>query len=127
MASPLGYIPGLTCSMGVTNLDASIRWYTEVLGFELLYKVDELAWCELKTEVPGVNVGLSQREKAGGEGGSTLTFGVKNVDDARRQLEAKSVRFDGETQVIPDMVKLATFFDPDGNAFMLYEDLAKKG
>ncbi len=27
---------------------------------------------------------------------------------------------------IPGMVSLATFFDPDGNANMLYQDLAAK-
>ncbi len=41
-------------------------------------------------------------------------------------MESKNVRFDGETQTIPDMVKLATFYDPDGNALMLYQDLQKK-
>ncbi len=126
MASTLGYIPGLTCALNVKDMNASIAWYTEVLGFDLIYKMDEMGWCELRTEVPGVNVGLSQTEDGGGKGGATLTFGVRNVDDARRQLEAKSVRFDGESQTIPDMVKLATFFDPDGNSFMLYEDLAPK-
>ena len=36
----------------------------------------------------------------------------------------QDVKFDGETQTVPGMVKLATFFDPDGNKLMLYEDLA---
>ncbi len=62
-------------------------------------------------------------EKVERGGGATLVFGVADVDSARAQLEAKDVRFDGETQTIPDMVKLATFFDPDGNTFMLAEDL----
>jgi predicted enzyme related to lactoylglutathione lyase len=71
-------------------------------------------------------VGLSQVEKAGGEGGAVLTFGVKDIDAARKRLETADVRFDGDTQTIPDMVKLATFFDPDGNALMLFQDLQKK-
>ena len=107
----------------VTNLDRSIKWYQERLGFSLLYKMDEMGWCELATETPRVNVGLSQVEKAGGTGGATLTFGVKDIDSARKLLEAAGVRFDGDTQVIPEMVKLATFFDPDDNALMLFQDL----
>lgn len=126
MASPLGYDGGLTCALKVTDLEKSIRWYQDVLGFKLLYKLDDMGWCELATEVAKVNVGLSQVEKAGGEGGAVLTFGVKDIEVARGQLEAKDVRFDGPTQTIPEMVKLATFYDPDGNALMLYEDLQKK-
>jgi Glyoxalase/Bleomycin resistance protein/Dioxygenase superfamily len=56
----LNYIPEVTASMGVTSLDRSIDWYQSVLGFTLLYRVDEIGWCELATAVPGVNVGLSQ-------------------------------------------------------------------
>jgi hypothetical protein len=33
------------------------------------------------------------------------------------------VRFDGPTIELPGMVKLATFFDPDGNPMMFYQDL----
>jgi len=123
MASSLGYNGGLTCALKVTDLDHGLKWYQDHLGFTLLYRVDEIGWCELATEVPGVNVGLSQVEKCGGDGNAILTFGVKDIDAARGQLESKDVRFDGPTQTIPDMVKLATFYDPDGNALMLYQDL----
>ena len=123
MASPLGYNGGLTCALEVTDLGKSVEWYQSVLGFKLLYKLDDMGWCELETETPRVNVGLSQVEKAGGKGGATLTFGVKDIDAARKQLESKDVRFDAPTQTIPEMVKLATFFDPDNNALMLYQDL----
>jgi len=126
MASPLNYDGGLTCALKVTDLEKSVNWYQDVLGFTLLYKLDEMGWCELATETKGVNIGLSQVEKAGGEGGAVLTFGVKDIDAARKRLEAGDVRFDGDTQTIPDMVKLATFFDPDGNALMLFQDLQKR-
>ena len=93
--------------------------------FELLYHKQEMGWCELKSPVAGVNVGLSQVEKLPGRGGNAvLTWGVKNLDLAREALEAQGVRFDGESQTLPGMVKLATFFDPDDNCLMLYEDLA---
>ena len=126
MPSSLNYDGALTCALEVKSLENSIAWYQDVLGFQLLYRVDEMGWCELATEIAGVNVGLSQVERAGGKGGATLTFGVRSIDDARRQLEAKQVRFDGPTQEIPGLAKLATFFDPDDNAFMLSEDLQRK-
>ncbi|MCO6438399.1 MAG: VOC family protein [Phycisphaerae bacterium] len=123
MAADLGYDGGLTCSMHVTDLERSMRWYQDVLGFKLLYKVEEIAWCELATSVARVNVGLSQVQEAGGKGGATLTFGVKDIDATRKVVEGKGVRFDGPTMTIEGMVKLATFFDPDGNALMFYQSL----
>lgn len=125
MASPLGYDGGITASLGVSDLDQGIAWYQSVLGFEVIYKLDDMGWAELKTETPGVNLGLSTREEAQQGGGATLTFGVKDIAGARAQLEAQDVRFDGETQTIPGMVSLATFFDPSGNQLMLYQDLSE--
>jgi catechol 2,3-dioxygenase-like lactoylglutathione lyase family enzyme len=122
---PLGYDGGLTCSMQCTDLDKAVAWYTDVLGFELLYKMDDMGWCELRSPVKRVNVGLSQVQSPEVKGGATLTFGVKDIDAARTTLESQDVRFDGDTMTIPDMVKLATFYDPDGNKLMLYQGLGE--
>lgn len=92
-------------------------------GFTPIYAMQEPGWAELRTHVPGVVVGLSQVEEVTTGGGATLTFGVHDLDAARARLEAAEVPFDGDTIVIPDQVKLATFFDPDGNALMLFQGL----
>jgi catechol 2,3-dioxygenase-like lactoylglutathione lyase family enzyme len=123
MDSNLGFDGGLTCALKVSDLESSLKWYQDMLGFELIYKMKDMGWAELKTPVERVNVGLSHVEKCGGDGNSILTFGVKDIAHARDKLESRNVRFDGPTQTIEGMVKLATFFDPDGNAMMLYEDL----
>lgn len=124
MAPSLGYDGGLTCSLDVSNIDASIKWYEEVLGFKLLYKVDVMGWCELASPVARVNVGLGQVEKKKQEGGNAvLVWGVHDIDSARKQLEALEVRFDGPTRTYEGMVRLATFYDPDGNTLMLYQSL----
>lgn len=123
MSQTLKYDGGLTCALGVSDLDKSIDWYQNVLNFKLQYKMDELAWCELSTGVKGVNVGLSQVETPTTKGGATLTFGVEDIEAARTQLESHGVTFDGETRSIDGMVKLATFFDPDGNTLMFYQNL----
>ena len=127
MGSSLGYNGQLTCAMQCSDLDKAIGWYQDVLGFELLYKMDEMAWCELRSAVPGVNVGLSQVEQVETKGGATMTFGVNDIDAARKQLESNDVRFDGDTMTVPGMVSLATFFDPDGNKLMLFQDLSGQG
>lgn len=121
----LGYVPELTASMGVTNLDASIDWYQSVLGFTLMYRTDEIGWCELATAVPGVSVGLSQNESVTQGGGATNVWGVADILAAKAHLDAHGVRQDGDIQHIPGLVKLLTFYDPYGNAMMLSENLAK--
>jgi catechol 2,3-dioxygenase-like lactoylglutathione lyase family enzyme len=119
MAIP--YDGGLTCSLGVTDLDRSIAWYQDVLGFSLLYRSEDIAWCELSTGVEKVNVGLSERREAGGTGGATLTFGVTDLEAAKAALDGKGVRQDGDIIEIPGLVRLLTFFDPDDNALMFYQ------
>jgi catechol 2,3-dioxygenase-like lactoylglutathione lyase family enzyme len=118
----IAYDGGLTCSIGVTDLDRSIAWYRDVLGFDLLYRRDDIAWCEFSTAVERVNVGLSERREAGGPGGATLTFGVVDLDAAKAALDGQGVRQDGEIIEIAGLVRLLTFFDPDDNALMFYQE-----
>lgn len=124
MPSPLNYDGGLTAGLPVLDLNKAIGWYMDVLGFTLNYRMDEMGWAELATEMPGLTIGLSQVEAMTLGGGATLTFGVRDVAVARAVLESKEVRFDGDTQVIPGMVAICTFFDPDGNTLMFYQDLS---
>jgi predicted enzyme related to lactoylglutathione lyase len=126
MADALGYDGGLTCAMQVTDLKTAIQWYRDVLGFKLLYQMDEMGWCELASPVARVSVGLSQVENPEVKGGATLTFGVLDIDATRKSLESRQVQFDGDTMTIEGMVRLATFYDPDGNKLMLYQDLQQK-
>ena len=119
----IDYDGGLTCALSVKNLEAGVAWYRDVLGFKPLYVREDIAWGELQTGVAKVNVGLSQVEEPGGKGGATLTFGVADLDAAKAALDAKGVRQDGPIQEIPGMVRLLTFFDPDDNALMFYQDL----
>ena len=127
MANDLGFNGGLTCAMQCTDMNKSITWYQDVLGFDVIYRLDDMGWCELQTPAAKVSVGLSQVEKAEVKGGATLTFGVSDIDAARASIEAADVKFDGETMTIPNMVRLATFFDPDGNKLMLYQDISAQG
>ncbi len=124
LGADLGFDGGLTAALGVSDLDRALAWYGDILGFRLRYRKDEIGWCELATPVAKVNIGLSVVEKAGGPGGATLTFGVRYLDAARARLEERGVRFDGPSQDIPGLARLATFYDPDDNALMLYQDLS---
>ena len=59
MASSLGYNGGLTCALNVKDMEKSLAWYQDVLGFKMLYKMEEMGWCELATNIDRVNIGLS--------------------------------------------------------------------
>ena len=120
--TPFDYSKNLTISINVSDLERAIEWYQDVLGLELVYKLDQHGWCEMATATKHVSIGLGQTEELKA-GGTTPTFGVVDIDAARKHLESKDVRFDGDTYEIEGMVKLATFYDPDGNAFMLAENL----
>lgn len=127
MANALGFNGGLTLSFQVSDRKATAKWYQDNLGLTFLYDVAEIGWCELASPVDRVNIGLSEVEKPRVGAGPVPTFGVTNIDTARKSLEANSVKFDGPTHVIEGMVKLATFYDPDGNALMLFQDLQQHG
>jgi catechol 2,3-dioxygenase-like lactoylglutathione lyase family enzyme len=52
-----------------------------------------------------------------------LAFQVDDVEQARRDLEAKGVEFEGET-LDTGVCHMAFFTDPDGNALMLHRRYA---
>ena len=119
----IDYNGTITLSTSVSNIDESIDWFRNVLGFSEIFRAPEAGWAEITTPTEGVSIGLAQNEEVDGAGGTTPVFGVSDITAARAQLQEKQVRFDGETIEIPGMVKLATFYDPDGNTYMLSESL----
>jgi catechol 2,3-dioxygenase-like lactoylglutathione lyase family enzyme len=121
--SKIEYRGTLVCSINVSDLDQSVRWYREGLGFEEIYRMDDYGWCEMRSPVGGVTIGLQRAESGFGPGGATLSFTVADIEAARKHLQATGARFDGDIVVIPgeDGVRLANFFDPDGNPLTLAE------
>ena len=116
----------IVISVNVSDLERSIAWWDEMLGFEPTYVMKEYGWCELGTAIDGVGLGLGQVEEVKVSGGVTPTFGVSDIDAARGHMESRGVRFDGDTYEIEGQVKLCTFYDPDENPFMLAQVLDVK-
>src|SRR5436190_11256491 len=123
LATPFTYDRQLVISVNVSSFDDAVEWYREALGFEVVYRLGQYGWGEVRTPWGGVTIGLSQTEELK-HGGTVPTFGVKDIAAARAHLESLGTRFDGDTYEIDGMVKLCTFYDPDGNAWMLAEQLA---
>ena len=112
----------ITFAISVRDRHASAQWYNKMLGFELIYHADEAGWSELATNTTGVTLGLGEQTEPS-PGNSVPVFGTPDIAKSRSALEDEGVKFDGETMVIEGMVKTASFYDPDGNALMLAEDL----
>ncbi len=112
----------ITIALSVRDRHASAAWYEKMLGFALVYHADEAGWSEVSTKTAGVTLGLGEQAEPT-PGNSVPVFGVADIDKARAGLEAEGVKFDGPNDVVEGMVSTATFYDPDGNAMMLAQDL----
>ncbi len=124
MNKTIAYDGTVTLALGVADRTASARWYSHHLGFELLYDAPEVGWCEMSSPIQGLTIGLGDSEGVR-IGGPVPTLGIDDMDHSRSLLEGAGVRFDGPTIVHEGMVKIATFYDPDGHAWMLAQNLAE--
>lgn len=113
----------ITLALSVKDRHASATWYHQMLGFDLLFHMDEAGWSELSTNTTGVTLGLGEQGQAS-PGNTVPVFGVDDLNGARQSLENAGVDFDGDSETIEGMVSLATFYDPDGNALMIAQELA---
>lgn len=114
----------ITIAMSVKDRHKSAAWYEEMLGFALMYHADDAGWSEVATNTTGVTIGFGEQAEPT-PGNAVPVFGTADIATARAALEARDVKFDGPTETIPEMVSTATFYDPDGNALMLAQDLTK--
>src|SRR3954454_20448976 len=111
-------------SVSVTDYDRSLAWYRDVLGFQLSYEMPDYGWCELTTPF-GFTIGLGQTEEVS-PGAVVPTFGVRDIDATITHLRAHDVTVE-DWHEIPGMVRLSTFYDPDGTAWMVAQTLDVKG
>lgn len=113
----------ISIAFSVADRHASTQWYSQHLGFKLVFDSDEMGWSEMSTNTAGVTLGFGDQESPA-PGNCVPVFGVDDVDAARKALEASGVTFDGDVITAEGMVKITTFYDPDNNALMIAEDLS---
>jgi catechol 2,3-dioxygenase-like lactoylglutathione lyase family enzyme len=102
----------------VSNIERSIRFYTEVLGLKLKARYgDQFA----QIEAPGSIIALHPSSEKGPQPGKSeslsIGFAVDRLELAVEELKSKGVVF---SRISDDVqVRLAFFTDPDGNPLYL--------
>jgi predicted enzyme related to lactoylglutathione lyase len=114
--------PVVTIWYNVKSTQRTLAFYTEKLGFDVLYQNDDAGLAMVKTNVENCIIGFSEAESVVPSTSSTV-FDVENIEHAVQTLEQKGVQFIGGIRTVPNISKLATFTDPDGHNLMLAEDL----
>ncbi len=109
------------------DFDATLKFYTEVIGLKLLSRSEDFEWAELEGE-GGAMLGLSGKSdecplKPGMN--SILTYSVENIEEAQKELKEKGVELMGDVQEVPGHVKLLLFKDVSGNMGQLVELINK--
>jgi methylmalonyl-CoA/ethylmalonyl-CoA epimerase len=112
---PLGQI-----AMTVKDVDASVKFYRDVLGVPFLFQVPNMAFFDLD----GVRLMIAGGEGEGGShGASTLYFRVPDLESAHQQLMTRGVTFVEGPHKIADMpdheLWMCFFRDPDGHVMSL--------
>jgi catechol 2,3-dioxygenase-like lactoylglutathione lyase family enzyme len=111
-------------TLDVADVERSIKFYVETLGFKLRYSANESNagkpdWAEV--DGPGVTFGLHRATgaKPGLRGSIRVGLEVDQpLDEVVAVLENRGVKFSGS--VTQGAVRFIAFGDPDGTALYLY-------
>ena len=113
-------------SVPVTDMERATRFYRDTLGLEQVSDGGGFPEFQLGENV---SIYLIDMESIGqqfrGPHTANIALRVADVEEARRELEAKGVEFHGDTHD-SGVCHMAFFTDPDGNALMLHRRYAPR-
>ena len=115
-------ISGGNVTVMVRDFDRALRFYTETLGLNLLYRAGD-EWAELmagKSLTIGLHRWSGHGPQPGAASGLSIGFIVEKIEPAIDSFRKIGVTFHGPVQD-NENVKLAFFADPDGNPLYLCE------
>jgi predicted enzyme related to lactoylglutathione lyase len=115
-------------SVPVTDMDRAKAFYGETLGLPSLTHSEDQGFPEYQLG-ENISLYLLKMENVGSAFTSphtaSIALRVPDVEETRKELEAKGVVFGGET-FDTGVCHMAFFTDPDGNAIMLHRRYAPK-
>jgi catechol 2,3-dioxygenase-like lactoylglutathione lyase family enzyme len=113
-------------SVPVTDMERSKLFYGETLGLEPVGHVEDQGFPEYQLG-ENLSLYLLNMEAVGSSFTSphtaNIALRVADVPEARKELEAKGVEFEGDI-LDTTVCHMAFFRDPDGNALMLHRRYA---
>ncbi|MFD2132258.1 VOC family protein [Pseudogracilibacillus auburnensis] len=116
------YKPGFTLWYSVSDVERTLEFYTEKLGFEMDSYDKENGMGSVHTNTKECYIGFSEAEQVVPSTAAAV-FEVEDIDAAVKKLTEKGIVFNGEVSTIPEYVKLISFKDPDGHHMELSQTL----
>jgi CreA protein len=108
----------------VNDFEQSKKFYGNVLGLKKTFEMQN--WAEFADAEGEAAIGVAGTSQWGKEPNATIVLRVDDIEHERRRLESSGVKFEGKTEEIPGVVKLAAFRDPSGNRLQLCQLLVQK-
>ena len=78
-------------------------------------------WVEYAHAEKATPIGLAEQPQ--GTRGAVVVLKVDDLERARTELTRQGIQFDGPTQDIPGVARLALFRDPSGNPLQLAQPI----
>lgn len=107
-------LEGVVPILSVADLQASLAYYTVVLGFDVAWQWGEPPYLASVFR-DRVEVNLSQADAAGPPAASRVYFQVSNVDDYYEQVTSAGAKVDVALDERPYGMKDFRILDPSGN------------
>ena len=105
----------------VKDFEQAKKFYGETLGLRKTFEMQQ--WAEFAGAEGEASIGVAANGHVANEPGATVILRVEDIERERKHLESRGVSFEGKTEEIPGVVKLATFRDPSGNRLQLCQVL----
>ena len=111
-------------SMPTRDLEKAVAFYGETVGLKRSKYRPDRNFAEFETD--NLTINLYMPEKMGFEhvvSGNPLALHVNDMDEARKELESRGVKFQGDA-FDTGVCYMSFFNDPDGNVLMLHHRYA---
>lgn len=107
----------------VDDLEESVKYYSEIMGFKIVRFDAEAGWAELSGSINEKRIGLCLKsfyEVIHPGKNAIISLNVEDIFKAKADLMQKGVKMLGEV-IAYDNLKLQTFFDLDDNCLQLVQ------
>lgn len=106
-------------SIGVTDMDRSIRFYTETLGLAMAGPRGEVTMIRAGEITIALNKPLGRNAKGAIPGAVEIIFPVERVSDVETRLAGRGCTFAVSAHEVTPGLWASTFPDPDGHKLTL--------